>query len=161
MESGAVLAITLVLVLLHFVLWLGFGLGAAAPDLLTLALLLNARRVRAGTAACIGFALGVLADAFALVNFGANALAMSLVGILGVQTRALIVSAMSRSFHFVYFAVGKWSRDLVHWVLQQRAGHASGFVDALILDGVPAALYAASVGVLLVMLVGLFGERKP
>lgn len=157
---GAVLAISLILVFFHFALRLGFGVGAAAPDLLTLVLLLNARRVRAGTAACIGLALGMLEDAFTLVAFGANTLTMILVGTLGVQTRAFFVSTTSLSFHIVYFSTGKWLRDFIHWVLQQRAANATGFVEAMILTGVPAALYAALAGVLLVKLIGPFSEGE-
>ncbi len=157
---GVVVAITLILVFLHFVLRLGFGIGAGAPDLLTVALLLHVRRVRFGTAACIGFSLGMLEDAFTLVAFGANTVAMTLVGILGVQTRAFFVSTTSLSFHIVYFVTGKWLRDLVHWILQQRVELASGFVESMVLAGVPAALYAALVGVLLVQLLGAFSESE-
>ena len=157
---GAVVALTLILVFLHFVLRLGVGMGAGAPDLLTVALLLHVRRVRFGTAACVGFTLGMLEDAFTLVAFGANIVAMTLVGILGVQTRAFFVSTTSLSFHIVYFVTGKWLRDLIHWILQQAAGVRSGFVEPMILAGVPAALYAALVGVLIVRLIGPFSESE-
>ena len=157
---GAVVALTLILVFLHFVLRLGVGMGAGAPDLLTVALLLHVRRVRFGTAACVGFTLGMLEDAFTLVAFGANIVAMTLVGILGVQTRAFFVSTTSLSFHIVYFVTGKWLRDLIHWILQQAAGVRSGFVEPMILAAVPAALYAALVGVLIVRLIGPFSESE-
>ena len=158
--SSTVVAVALILVFVHLVLRLGLGMGAGAPDLLTVALLLNARRVRSGTAACIGFALGLLEDAFALVAFGANTVAMTVVGILGVQTRALFVSTTSLPFHIVYFATGKWLRDFIHWILQQRAGLTSGFAEPMILSGVPAALYVALAGVLLVSLMGPFSESE-
>lgn len=157
---GTSVVVTLILVFFHFLLRLGMGMGAGAPDLLTIALLLNARRVRSGTAACIGFALGMLEDAFTLVAFGANTLAMTLVAILGVQTRAFFVSTAALSFQIVYFGAGKWLRDFVHWVLQQRVGLASGFLEPMILTGVPAALYAALVGVILVRLTGPFSENE-
>lgn len=160
MGSGTGVFLTLILVFFHFFLRLGLGMGAEAPDLLTVALLLHVRRVRSGTAACIGFALGMLEDAFTLVTFGANTLAMTLVGILGVQTRAIFVSTASLSFHIVYFGAGKWLRDFVHWILQRRVGFASGFVEPMILTGVPAALYAALVGVILVKLTSPFSENE-
>lgn len=135
-------------------------MGSGAPDLLTVALLFNVRRVRSGTAACIGFGFGMLEDAFTLVAFGANTLAMTLVGVLGVQTRAFFVSTAALSFHIVYFAVGKWLRDFIHWMLQQGAGLNSGFVEPMILTSVPAALYAALAGVLLVKLIGPLSDSE-
>lgn len=160
MGPGAVVAITLVLVFAHFVLRLGLGVRAGSPDLLTVALLLCARRVRTGTAACIGFSMGLLEDAFALVAFGANTIAMTAVGVLGVQTRMFFISATSLSFHIVYFTTGKWLRDLIHWILQQGVGLPSGFVESMILAGGPAALYAALAGVLLVKLIGPASESE-
>ena len=158
--SGVVVAVTLILVFFHFVLRLGLGMGAEAPDLLTVALLFHVRRVRLGTAACVGFTLGMLEDAFALVAFGANTVAMTVVGIMGVQTRAFFVPTTSLSFHIIYFGTGKWLRDFIHWILQQAAGVRSGFIDPMILTAVPAALYAALVGVLVVKLIGPFSEGE-
>ena len=160
MGPGAVVATTLTLVFVHLVLRLGLGMGTETPDLLTVALLLHARRVRSGTAACIGFAMGILEDAFAFAALGANAIAMTVVGILGVQTRMLFVSTMSLSFHIVYFTAGKWLRDFIHWILQQSAGLSSGFVESMVLTAGPAALYAALVGVLLVKLMGPANESE-
>ncbi len=159
--SGAVVAVTLVLVCLHFVLRLGLGMGPEAPDLLVVALLLHVRNVRFGTAACIGFALGLLEDAFALVAFGANIVAMTVVGMLGVQTRAFFVSTTSISFHIVYFVVGAWLRDFIHWTLRWMAGVTGGFVEPMVLGAVPAALYAALVGVVVLRLTSPFSEHEP
>ena len=158
--AGAVVAVTLILVFLHFVLRLGMGIGAWAPDLLTVALLLSVRRVRFGTAATVGFTLGILEDAFALVAFGANTLAMTVVGILGAQTQVLFVTTTSLRFDIAYLAAGKWLRDFIHWILQQRMGLTTGFVEPMILDGVPAALYAALAGLLFLRLAGPFGEGE-
>lgn len=158
--AGVVVVVVLSLVLLHFVLRLGLGIGAWAPDLLTVALLLSVRRVRFGTAAAIGFTLGILEDAFVLVAFGANTVAMTLVGMLGAQTRVLFVTTTSLTFHLIYLAAGKWLRDFIHWLLQQKSDFASGFVESMLLDGVPAALYAALAGVLFAKLVGPHGESE-
>ena len=102
----------------------------------------------------------MLEDAFALVAFGANTVAMTVVGILGVQTRAFFVPTTSLSFHIIYFFTGKWLRDFIHWILQQVAGVTSGFLEPMILTAVPAALYAALVGVLVVKLIGPFSEGE-
>ena len=42
------------LVVTHFLLHLGLGIGVAAPDLLTVAVLLSARRMRGWSAAALG-----------------------------------------------------------------------------------------------------------
>ncbi len=160
MGAGGVVVVTLILVFLHFAFRLGLGIGAWAPDLLTVALLLNVRRLRLGTAAAVGFTLGILEDAFALATFGANTLAMTVVGILGAQTHVLFVTTTSLAFHIVYLAAGKWLRDLIHWILQQRIGPSTGFVEPMILDAVPAALYAALAGLLFVRLIGPYGESE-
>ena len=55
-----------VLVALHFFLRVGLGLGWAVPDLLVVAVLLSARRVRGGWAAGLGVLLGILAVVGAL-----------------------------------------------------------------------------------------------
>lgn len=158
--SGVAVALTLILVFLHFVLRLGLGMAAEAPDLLAVALLLHARRVRFGTAACVGFTLGMLEDAFTLVAFGANTVAMTVVAMLGAQTRALFVPTTSLSFLITYFVTGKWLRDLIHWLLQRAGGVPGGFVEPMILTGVPAALYAALVGVLVVKFIHPFNEGE-
>ena len=160
MGAGAVVAVTLALTFLHFLLRLGLGIGAWAPDLLAVALLLSVRRVRVGTAAGIGFTLGILEDAFVLVAFGANTAAMTIVGMLGAQTRVLFVTTTSLSFILVYLVAGKWLRDFVHWLLQLRDGLAGGFVESMVLDAVPAALYVGLVGGLLVKVIGPLGESE-
>ena len=144
------------LVLLHFLLHLGFGLGNVAPDLLTIALLLAAREVGMGTAAGIGFALGLLLDAFSLLAFGANAVAMTVVGAAGARTRDLFVGD---SFFFVvsYLFLGKWVKDLLHWVLVGESVREP-FVQALLMGSSLNALYAAGVGVLVVTITGAWWE---
>ena len=61
------------LAFLHFTLHLAFGFGPQAPDLITVAALLAARRLRGGQAAALGFVFGILADALARTSFGASA----------------------------------------------------------------------------------------
>ncbi len=69
-----------------------------------------------GAGAALGFFFGILEDAFSVLAFGASALAMTVVGILGARTRDLFVGD-SLLFLFVYLALGKLLRDLIYWVV--------------------------------------------
>jgi rod shape-determining protein MreD len=144
------------LALLHFLLHLGLGLDTIAPDLLTISLLLAAREVGMGTAAGIGFAFGLLLDAFSLLAFGANAVAMTILGAAGARTRDLFVGD---SFFFVvsYLFLGKWVKDLLHWVLVGESVREP-FVQAMLVGSSLNALYAAGVGVLVVTVTGAWWE---
>lgn len=148
--------IVLLLVLLHFLFHIAFALGDVAPDLLTVALLLAAREVRLGTGAGIGLFFGLLEDAFSVLAFGANAVAMTLVGALGSRTRDLFVGD-SFLFLISYLAVGKWLRDLLHWVAAGEGAQGS-FVDALLVGSPVAALYAAALGIVAILLSGAWQE---
>ncbi|MGI8496148.1 MAG: rod shape-determining protein MreD [Gemmatimonadaceae bacterium] len=68
-----------VLVVLHYLLrpFLGWR---ASPDFLMIGLLLVAIRVRTGTAAILGFLIGIVEDSLQLRTFGASAFALSVVG---------------------------------------------------------------------------------
>lgn len=145
-------AVALLLPILHFLLQVGFGLGARAPDLLTVALLVIAREVRAGAAAGIGFAFGLLEDAFSLLAFGANAVAMSLVGILGARSRDLFVGE-SVLFLASYVFAGTWMRHALHWALAGSAVREGG-MRSLLLEAPLAGLYAAVVGTALLLVTG-------
>src|SRR5690606_19686966 len=68
------------LVVLDFILHIAIGLGATAPDLLTVALLLAARRLSSAGAAALGLVFGLLRDALSLIAFGAEAVTMTLLG---------------------------------------------------------------------------------
>ena len=144
------------LVFLHFLLHVGLGYGRGAPDLLTIALLLAAREVGLGTAAALGLFLGLLEDALSVLAFGANAVAMTVIGILGALTRDLFVGD-SRLFAVSYFFVGKWMRDFLHWVMVGDSLRQP-FLDQVIVQGFTASVYAAIVGLIVVMLVPRPGE---
>ena len=144
------------LVLLHFVLHLGLGIGSAAPDLLTVALLLLAREAGIGVAAGMGLAFGLLEDALSVVAFGANAVAMTVVGLAGGATRDLFVGD-SIFFLVSYFVLGKVTRDLLHWVLMGD-GFRSAVTPEAVVAGLLGGVYAAAVGVLVMALVGLWRE---
>ena len=144
------------LVFLHFLLHVGLGYGRGAPDLLTIALLLAAREVGLGTAAAIGLFFGLLEDALSVLAFGANAVAMTAIGILGALTRDLFVGD-SRLFAVSYFFVGKWIRDFIHWIMVGEPLRQP-FLDQVVSQGFVASMYAAAVGLVVVTLVPRPGE---
>lgn len=144
------------LVLLHFLLRVGLGIGEAAPDLLVVALLLMSRETGLGMAAGMGFTLGLLEDALSIVAFGANVVALTVLGILGGTTRDLFVGD-SLFFLVSYFVLGKLARDVLHWVLVGEALRGPFVADAL-LGGVVSGVYAAVVGIVVMSLTGLWRE---
>jgi rod shape-determining protein MreD len=144
------------LVLLHFVLHLSLGLGESAPDLLVVALLIAAREVDMGWGAGIGFFLGLLDDAFSVLAFGANTFAMTLVGLAGARTRDLFVGD-SLLFLTSYLVLGKWTRDLLHWV-SVGEGLRESFVDTMLIQAPISAAYAGFIGLIVILISGLGWE---
>ncbi len=146
------------LVIAHFTLHLAFGLGATAPDLLTVAVLLGARRLGGGAAAALGFALGLLRDALSLVAFGADAVAMTVVGFLGARSRDLFIGD-SVVFVALYLFLGKWLHDAIYYLV---GGHGvnGDAVARLLIEAPLASLYAAAAGTAALLLYRLItGER--
>jgi rod shape-determining protein MreD len=133
-----------VLVVLYFLLRVGLGLGALAPDLLVVALLLASRRMRAGQAAGLGFALGMLDGAAHQLTFGAAAVALSILGYLGARSREPF-SGDSPVLLALYLFAGKWLYDVIFSVLLTH-DHFAGPVSTLVLASPLAAAYAAAVG---------------
>lgn len=151
-SPGRFWGVILLLVTVHFLFTVGFGVERGMPDLLVLALLLAARELRVGSAAFLGLALGVLEDAFAVLSFGANALALVLVGILGSRSRDVFVGE-SGAFIVLYLGLGKWLRDLLHWIA--AGGGARGpFLEVVLLQGFAGAVYVAAVGWFVAMVAG-------
>jgi len=146
------------IILAHFVLHLAIGLGDRAPDLLTVAVLLGARRLRGAHAALLGFVLGVLNDALSLVAFGAEAVVLSLLGFLGARSRDLF-EGDSMLFVGFYVFLGKWLHDVIYQFLARGVPH--GETASFLLVHAPlAALYAAGAGVLaLILYRATTGER--
>lgn len=133
------------LVAAHFVLRVSLGFGEGAPDLLTVALLLAARRLRPSFAAGLGLALGLLRDSLAVGSFGADALAMTVIGWLGGRSRDWFEGG-TPLFIGVYLTVGVWA----HHVLRTLLGGVpvdGSVIGALVLAPVVGALYAAMAGV--------------
>lgn len=152
-EGVAFWLVLAALIVLHYLLHLGFAMGREAPDLLTVALLLGARTGGAGKGAALGFSLGLLEDAFSVLAFGSNAVAMTVVGAVGSFTREFFVGE-SILFIFAYFFVGKWFRDLIQWMVMGEPLREP-FVREILLGAGLGALYVAVVG--LIVVVGLSG----
>ena len=144
------------LILLHFGLHLSLGLAESAPDLLIVALLIAAREVEIGGGAALGFFLGLLDDAFSVLAFGANTFAMTLVGMGGARTRDLFVGD-SLFFLASYLVLGKWMRDLLHWVAVGE-GLRESFVDTMLIQSPISAAYAGVVGLVVIAISGLGWE---
>lgn len=145
-----------VLVVVHFLLHVGMGIGRAAPDLLAVGLLVASREVEVGWAAGTGFVFGLLEDALSMLAFGANTVAMTLLGILGALSRDFFVGD-SRLFLISYFVVGKWIRDFVHWIAVGEELRQP-FLDQVLIQGMIGGFYAAAVGVALLALIGFAGD---
>ncbi len=144
MRDWAFPAFIAALVLTHFVLHLAFGIGAQAPDLLTIAVLLSARRSNGAAAALLGFVLGILEGTASLTGFGAAAVALTVLGYLGARSRELF-EGESLIFVAVYLFLGKWLRDVAVALLAPGTVRG-GLVSALAVDAPVAAAYAAGVG---------------
>jgi rod shape-determining protein MreD len=135
----------------HLLLRVGLGIGDAAPDLLTVSLLLAARQVRSGQAAGLGFFLGLLEDSFSILAFGANTLTLVILALLASRTRDLLVSE-TPGFLLAYLTVGIWVRGALHWLVTASELRTRP-VAALLIEAPVVAIYSASsVVVLLVIL---------
>ncbi|HEX6940140.1 MAG TPA: rod shape-determining protein MreD [Longimicrobiales bacterium] len=146
------------LIVVNFLLHLAIGLGATAPDLLTVAVLLAARRLRPAPAAALGLALGLLRDALSLIAFGADAVALTVLGFLGARSRDLFVGE-SLAFVALYLFVGKWLHDVIYYLIAGADVRGSAVVRLLI-EAPLAAVYAAVAGTAALLLYRLVtGER--
>jgi rod shape-determining protein MreD len=126
-----------VLVVLHFGMHVALGMRAAAPDLLTVALLLGVRRLSGAGAAGLGLALGLLNDALSMTAFGALAVTYAILGFIGARSRDLF-EGDSLLFVAVYIFVGKLLRDLLYQLLTRGTAWSDLWTTSPI-----AALYAA------------------
>ncbi|MDE0897856.1 MAG: rod shape-determining protein MreD [Longimicrobiales bacterium] len=155
--SARVWLVVALLATLHLLLHVSFSMDGGAPDLLTLGLLLASREIGTGRAASLGLFWGLLEDALSVLSFGANSVAMTILGIGGALTRDLFVGD-SRFFLVSYVFIGKWTRDLFHWIAVD-SGQRQPFVEEVLVDGGIASLYLVPVGVLVAMVTGLGRDK--
>ncbi len=137
-----------VLVVLHFSLRPLLG-WRAGPDFLIIALLLVSIRVRPGTAALIGFVMGIIADSVTLQAFGASALAMSVVGFTASWLKAVFF-ADDLVLNAFFFFLGKWAFDVLYIFAQRDAAQASLPLQLLVWSPLTAAVTSAA-GILTLM----------
>jgi len=144
------------LIVVHFLLHVGLAVGSVAPDLIVVVLLLASRALGSAGGAALGFALGLMEDAFAVVSFGANIFALTVVGALGARTRDYFVGD-SIPFLAVFLTLGKWGRDVLEWVASDP-GTRSPFGDLALVESPLMALYATAAGLAVRL---LFIRRPP
>ena len=138
-----------ILVLLHFTVrpllaW------RAELDFLVIALLLMAVRVRPGTAALVGFLMGLAADSVTPVAFGAAALGMTVVG-YGASWLKAVFFADNLALNGFFFFLGKWVFDLIRMVAERQHAGVELLMQALLWAPLSAAATAV-VGVILLAL---------
>jgi rod shape-determining protein MreD len=147
----------LVLILLHLTLRLGLGFDAL-PDLLVVAALLGARRLGGPAAALFGLLLGVLADALAVVAFGATAVAFVVACWIGSRSRN-IFEGESYLFLVVYVFLGAWLIDAIRFFVGGAAGR--GEVPMMLLRQAPlTALFTAVAAVIAVVTYRAISGRR-
>jgi rod shape-determining protein MreD len=132
----------LILVLLHFSLRPLLG-WRASPDFLIIALLLVAIRVRPGTAALIGFLMGIVADSVTLHAFGASALAMSVVGFAASWLKAVFF-ADDIVLNAFFFFLGKWAFDVFYILAERNEGAGGVLMQLLVWSPLTAAVTSAA-----------------
>jgi rod shape-determining protein MreD len=134
-RSASFWTFIVILVLLHLIFRLALGV-ALVPDLITVALLLGARRLGGWQATLFGLVLGLLADALALTGFGATAVAYVVVGYLGSRSRNLF-EGDSYLFVAFYSFIGAWLIEAIRYVAAGSGGRGvtlSYLVDPALLN---------------------------
>jgi hypothetical protein len=138
-----------VLILLHFVLHIGLGLGETAPDLMAVAVLLAARRSTMPAGALLGLGVGVIDDAMGIGPLGPRSIALALSALLGTWSRSF-VEGDGLLFVVAYLFAGVWACDLLLSVV--APGRATpGFLTLITVTPLQAA-YTAVAGVAAVAL---------
>jgi rod shape-determining protein MreD len=104
--------VLLLLVVLHFYVRPRLGDPRVSPDFLFVGLMLFAMRSSPGVAAIAGLVVGLTADALTPAQFGAAALAHTVVAYLASWGRAVFF-ADNLLVNAAFVAVGLWIRDLL------------------------------------------------
>lgn len=108
MSSPAHAVLVVLLILLHFAFRPVLISWTYGPDLLAGALLLGALHLRAGPAAGLGFALGLLEASMALTGMGAIPVVYTLAGYGAARSRDLLYSDSPR-FVPTFLFLGVWA----------------------------------------------------
>jgi rod shape-determining protein MreD len=106
------LLVMLLLVVLQFYVRPRLWDARISPDFLLIAMMLFAMRSSPGLAALAGFAVGLIADTLTPAQFGAGALAHTLVGYLGSWGRSVFF-ADNMLVNAGFVAAGLWLRDFI------------------------------------------------
>ena len=146
------------LIALHLFLRVGLNVGFWAPDLLTIALLLAARRMPAGVAAGLGLAIGLIRDSVNLTTFGSDAVVMTVLGYLGSRTRDYFVGD-SMFFLAIYLFLGKWTHDALYFIVGGSIG-VEDAVSRLLVEAPLAAGYSALAGLILYSAYRAFSRER-
>jgi rod shape-determining protein MreD len=146
-----------ILIVLHFTLrpllaW------RAGIDFLVIALIFGAVRLRPGGAALFGFLLGLAADSLALNAFGANALAMTVVGFAASWLKAVFF-ADNLALNGFFLFVGKWLFDLIFLIAERRLGGLELLMQIVVWSSLSAAVTALAGVVALMVLRPLLEAR--
>lgn len=105
-------AVLVLLVAAHFTVRPALGDPRFAPDLVLVALLFFAIRVRPMAGTIAGFLVGLVTDAVAPTAFGAAAFALTIVGYLAGWLKA-IVFADNLLVNALFVFVAAWVRDAI------------------------------------------------
>jgi len=93
----------------------------ASPDFLVIAVLLVSIRVRPGTAAIVGFVVGLIADSISIDGLGAGALAMSVVA-YGASWLKAVFFADNLLLIALFIFLGKWTLDFMYHLASGTLG---------------------------------------
>jgi len=125
------------------ILHVGLGLGALAPDLLTVSLLLFAREVRPVSAGMLGFLAGLMEDVAAMAVLGPNVMARTVACIGGSLSREIILED-SPGVVASYLFLGKLVTVILAWAIW--GVERPPFLEAIVVDGLVASAYVAVTG---------------
>jgi rod shape-determining protein MreD len=128
----------------------------AEIDFRLIALLLAAVRVRPGTAAALGCAIGIVSDSLTPAAFGAGALAMTIVGYCASWLKAVFFADNLALNGFFFFA-GRWAFTIIY-VLAARQASGVELVQQLLVWAPLSAAATAIAGVFLLVFMRPFLE---
>lgn len=117
-RGSSLLLFTLLLVALHFLLRVGFGLGRMAPDLLVVATLLVGRRTTGAKATLTGTVLGLIEDATGIHNLGARAIGLGVAGFVASRSRR-VLTGEGFGFTPLFLFVGTWASLVLTWIIRR------------------------------------------